>query len=163
MPQKTDLSTFNCSLARALGLVGDGWCLLILRDAFLGLSRFGEFERSLGLAKNILADRLDRLVAGGVLIREGEGRPRYHLTEKGADLLPAMIALTQWGDRWLAGGAPPMLFEGPDGTPVRRVTLEAGPAPLDPAALRVSPGPGADARTRGFLAGLDRKSAKPNL
>ena len=157
MPAKTDLSTFNCSLARALALVGDAWSLLILRDAFLGLSRFGEFERSLGLAKNILADRLDRLVAAGVLAREGEPRARYLLTNKGADLLPALMALTQWGDRWLADGAPPMLFSNPDGRPLERVTLDAGFAPLDPPDLRVRPGPGANARTRAFLEGRTAK------
>lgn len=157
MPAKTDLGTLNCSLARALGIVGDGWSLLILRDAFLGRSRFGEFQASLGVAKNILADRLERLVAGGVLERQGvAARPLYQLTARGQDLLPALIALMQWGDKWLSEDGPPMLLADADGRKVLPVEARTGAGVLAPAALRVRPGKGANARTRAFL---DERSA----
>ena len=76
MPGKTDLSKLNCSLARTLEVVGDWWTLLIIRDAFLGVRRFGDFQRSLGIAKNILATRLERLTVNDILMRGGsEKRP----------------------------------------------------------------------------------------
>src|SRR5688572_678684 len=101
MPGKTDFSDFNCSLARALGAVGDWWTLLILRQAFFGTRRFSDFQRSLGIARNILATRLDALTRNGVLTRDGTTRrPLYALTAKGEELLPAMVALMQWGDKW---------------------------------------------------------------
>ena len=84
MPGKTNLATFNCSLARALNDVGDWWTLLIVRDALLGTQRFSAFQRSLGMARNTLSDRLGRLCAAGVLMRVGTpARPIYRLTEKG--------------------------------------------------------------------------------
>ena len=100
-----------CSIARALEVVGERWSLLIVRDALLGVRRFDGFQKSLGIARNVLADRLNRLVDEGVLERvlyeERPERFEYRLTEKGADLLPAMIALMHWGDRYLAGEAGP--------------------------------------------------------
>lgn len=154
MPAKIDLTTFNCSLARALAVVGDGWSLLIVRDAWLGLTRFGELRRSLGVAKNILAARLDQLVAGGVLERAGtDTRPTYHLTASGRELLPALVALMQWGDKWMSGGVPPMRLTGPNGAAVLPIELRTADATLDAAALQVEAGAGADARTRTFLAG----------
>ncbi|WP_020179072.1 helix-turn-helix domain-containing protein [Methylopila sp. M107] len=154
MTSKSELASLNCSLARALAMVGDSWSVLILRDAFLGSGRFGEFQRSLGIAKNILADRLERLVCAGLLIRENG--PRYALTDKGRELLPALVALAQWGDRFASDGAPPMIFTDAEGRPVDAVALAAAGAPLDPSDLRVAPGPGADARTRAFLLSLSR-------
>lgn len=152
MTSKVDLATFNCSLARTLGIVGDDWSLMILRDAFLGLTRFGEFQQSLGIAKNILADRLERLVRGGILLREGrEARPVYRLTERGRDLLPALVALMQWGDRWLSNGAPPMLLSGPDGQALLPVALRTRTGTVSPDRLDIRAGPGADERTRRFL------------
>jgi DNA-binding HxlR family transcriptional regulator len=98
MPGKTDLSELNCSLARTLEIVGDWWTLLIIRDAFLGVRRFGDFQKSLGIAKNILATRLERLCEDDILERGGsEMRPLYRLTDKGRGLVPAMVALMQWG------------------------------------------------------------------
>jgi DNA-binding HxlR family transcriptional regulator len=94
----------NCVVARGLELFGDRWSVLILRDAFLGVRRFDEFRRDLGIARNILAERLDRLVAGGVLARrryqERPPRDEYVLTDKGKDLLDVLLALWRWGDRW---------------------------------------------------------------
>ena len=97
----------NCSAARALELVGERWSLLILRDAaFAGHTRFSEFERSLGIAPNILASRLESFVVGGLMeLRpnaEHKGQSEYLLTEKGRDFIPTIVALSSWGDRWAA-------------------------------------------------------------
>jgi len=153
MPAKTDLSRLNCSLAGALSLVGDWWSLLIVRDAVLGVRRFSEFEQSLGVAKNILSARLARLVAAGVLIREGsERRPTYRLTEKGRALTPAVVALTQWGDVWVSGGRAPVVVTDVAGRPVNPVRLEGAQGALRPEDVRFHPGPGAEPGTRAFLA-----------
>src|SRR5919112_1114607 len=93
----------HCSIARALEVLGDRWTLLVIRDAFLGLRRFDDFQRDLGIARNVLADRLGRLVDEGILERHAyQERPErfeYRLTEKGADLWPVLISLMKWGDR----------------------------------------------------------------
>lgn len=103
----------NCSIARALELVGERWTLLIIRDAFLGLSRFDEFQESLGISRNVLTDRLNRLVEGGVFeaIPYGDRQDRfdYQLTEKGLDLHIALIGLRQWGDKYLCEKRPPTI------------------------------------------------------
>ena len=100
----------NCSIARALELVGERWTLLIIRDAFLGLSRFDEFHESLGISRNVLTDRLNRLVEGGVFeaVPYGDRHDRfdYKLTEKGLDLHIALIGLRQWGDKYLCEKPP---------------------------------------------------------
>jgi DNA-binding HxlR family transcriptional regulator len=104
----------NCSAARALELVGERWSLLIVRDAlFGGITRFADFQRSLGIARNILSARLDHLVKAGLMERrQPEGSPyhEYHLTEKGEDLKPVVIALSHWGDRWAAPNGPPIIY-----------------------------------------------------
>jgi DNA-binding HxlR family transcriptional regulator len=86
-----------CSLARALEVVGERWTLLIVRDAFHGLTRYDEFLRSLGMATNVLSSRLQKLVAAGVLEQE-EARGGYTLTDKGRDLYPVLLTLMRWGD-----------------------------------------------------------------
>lgn len=105
-----------CSIARALNVVGERWTLLIVRDALLGVTRFDGFLRSLGISRNILADRLNTLVGAGVLDRvpyqERPTRHEYHLTDRGRELVPVLLALMQWGDRHFAGPAgPPRLAE----------------------------------------------------
>ncbi|OVZ62813.1 transcriptional regulator [Pigmentiphaga sp. NML080357] len=94
-----------CPSARALDAIGDWWSLLIVRDAFDGLTRFSEFQKSLGIAKNILSDRLRTLTARGILelvpAAEGGARMEYRLTPMGRDLFPVMVALRQWGERHL--------------------------------------------------------------
>ena len=94
-----------CPSARSLDVIGDWWSLLIVRDAFDGLTRFGQFQTSLGIAKNILSDRLRTLVSRGILelvpARDGGIRHEYRLTEMGRDLFPVMVALRQWGERHL--------------------------------------------------------------
>src|SRR5688500_9729593 len=105
----------NCTIKGALEIVGEKWSLLVLREAFLGIRRFDDFHRTLGCARNLLSDRLAKLVDHGVLERVAYREPgqrrrhEYLLTEKGFDLQPALVALMQWGDRWTAG---------PDGAPV---------------------------------------------
>lgn len=102
----------DCSIARALDVVGERWSLLILRDAFYGVSRFDDFQRDLGVARNILTDRLSKLVASGVLERvQYEERPPrfdYRLTRKGRELLPVLLTMMQWGDKWSGDGSPPV-------------------------------------------------------
>lgn len=101
----------QCSIARTLEVVGERWSLLILRDVFYGLRRFDDFRRDLGIARNVLTDRLNKLVDQGVLERrlyqEGPRRFEYRLTPKGRDLLPVLLAMMQWGDRWEAEGDEP--------------------------------------------------------
>ena len=100
----------NCSIARALELVGERWTLLIIRDAFLGLRRFDEFQESLGISRNVLTDRLNRLVEEGIFeaIPYGirQDRYDYQLTRMGLDLHVALIGLRQWGDKYLCDKPP---------------------------------------------------------
>lgn len=100
----------NCSIAGALEIVGERWTLLIIRDAFLGLARFDEFQESLGIARNVLADRLEKLVEAGVFEKECYGdrgdRFDYRLTKKGLDLHLALTGLRQWGDKYLCDKPP---------------------------------------------------------
>lgn len=103
-----------CSAARALEIVGERWSLLILRNAaFAGMTRFSEFQKSLDVAPNILAARLEYFVETGLMTTtdEVEGHQTYHLTKKGRDFVPVIIALTQWGDRWAAPEGPPIAYE----------------------------------------------------
>jgi DNA-binding HxlR family transcriptional regulator len=159
MPGKTDLSELNCSLARTLEVVGDWWTLLIVRDAFLGVRRFGDFQKSLGIAKNILAARLERLAANGILERGGsEKRPVYQLTDRGRALLPAMVALMQWGDRWVSANKPPVVVTDEEGRPVSPVHLRSGGDEVSAETVRFHPGPGATARTRAFFSELSLSS-----
>jgi DNA-binding HxlR family transcriptional regulator len=104
----------NCSAARALEVVGERWSLLILRDAlFRGMTRFSEFERSLGVAPNVLAKRLEGFVASGLLKKDpdGDDSEHYRPTDKGLSFKPLIVALTAWGDRWAAPNGPPVRFE----------------------------------------------------
>jgi DNA-binding HxlR family transcriptional regulator len=101
-----DLLT-NCPIPAALEAVGERWSFLILRGVFNGLHHFEEFQSTLGIARNILSNRLARLVEHEILMREPDPADRrkvaYRLTEKGRELLPVLIALRQWGERWVSG------------------------------------------------------------
>ena len=109
---RTSFADMDCSIAHTLEVVGERWSLLILRDAFYGIRRFDDFQRHLGIARNVLTDRLAKLVARGVLRRQQyEDRPprfEYRLTEKGRDLFHVLIAMAHWGDRWESHGTPPV-------------------------------------------------------
>ena len=105
-----------CSIARTLGLLGDRWTLLVIREALNGVRRFDDFRRHLGIARNVLTERLQRLVDAGVLeLRPYQASPprsEYRLTDAGRDLQPILIGLMTWGDRWLAGASgPPLVVE----------------------------------------------------
>jgi DNA-binding HxlR family transcriptional regulator len=104
----------TCSVARTLELVGERWTPLIIRDAFLGVRRFGDFAQRLGIARNVLQDRLERLVDAGVLekvpYQERPVRYEYRLTQMGRDLWPTIVAMLKFGDRHLAQDGPPLLL-----------------------------------------------------
>ena len=140
----------TCSVARALELVGERWTLLILRDAFLGVRRFDDFQRSLGVARNVLNTRLQRLVEAGLFERrvyqERPQRHEYRLTEMGRELWPSIVTLMQWGDRYLAGpDGPPLVLEhrGCGGAVDDRRMCGACGAALTPFDVIPGPGPGA--------------------
>jgi DNA-binding HxlR family transcriptional regulator len=103
----------NCSIARPLSVLGERWALLVIRDVSLGRCRFDEIQRSLGVATNVLSQRLATLTDEGILERRAySGHPdrfEYRLTEKGRDLMPVLWALLRWGDKWTAGAAGPPL------------------------------------------------------
>ncbi|MFG1811674.1 winged helix-turn-helix transcriptional regulator [Streptomyces sp. NPDC049040] len=126
MVRRTRLDGSDCPVARSVDAIGDWWSLLIVRDAFDGSRRFGEFQRSLGVAKNILAARLRSLVAGGVLeivpASDGSAYHEYVLTPKGEDLFPVVVALRQWGESHF--------FE--DGEPRSELVDRRGGRPLRP-------------------------------
>lgn len=112
--KRTSYCDMPCPMAQALERVGEWWSLLILREAFRGVRRFGEFERRLGIAKNVLSARLKHLVAAGVLERrpsaEDAREVEYRLTASGKDLAPVLVALAQWGERWVYEGSAPVRF-----------------------------------------------------
>ena len=118
----------DCALPAALEAMGERWSFLILRAAFNGLHHFEEFQSTLGIARNILANRLGRLVDHGILSREAMADDRrkveYRLTQKGAELLPAMLALRQWGEKWESGvPSTPVLVDLRDQQPIRKVDI----------------------------------------
>jgi DNA-binding HxlR family transcriptional regulator len=144
----------NCSVARALEVIGDWWTLLIIREAMLGTRRFAELAAELDISRNILARRLDHLVRGGVLARVDAGihgrRYEYELTPMGKDLATLLTALRQWGDRWVFGEGkePVLVLDRRTGRPIPRVRIvdEQG-APISASCLAIVPGPGAGPRT----------------
>ena len=115
MAKRKSMQDDACPVARSLDLVGDRWSMLIVRDALDGISRFSDFQRNLGVAKNILSDRLSALVEEGVLTvqpaSDGTSYQQYVLTPKGESLFPVVVALRQWGERHLfASGEPHSLL-----------------------------------------------------
>jgi DNA-binding HxlR family transcriptional regulator len=107
--KRTALDQHPCSIARTLDVAGEWWTLLILKDVAYGVRRFGELQQDLGISANVLSERLEALVAEDMLERsvyqQRPQRAEYRLTDKGADLIPALLALMQWGDRWKWPGA----------------------------------------------------------
>ena len=153
MPEsRLDFDAANCSIAGTLEVVGEKWTLLVLREAFYGVRRFEDFQRAVGCARNVLSARLTTLVEHGLLRREAyrepgrRARAEYRLTEKGRELLPAVIALMQWGDRWTAGPAGPavVVTHRGCGAEVRaELTCAAGHRDLTARETLPVPGPGA--------------------
>ena len=144
---KRDYEGQNCSIARALEVVGDRWTLLVIRDIGLGHHRFDELLGSLGVASNVLTDRLNRLVAEGVLDRvrysERPKRFEYHLTKKGRELGLALLALMQWGDHYLSQKPPRIARRRSDQSPVTVRLVAKDGSPVAPGDLELLPGPGA--------------------
>jgi DNA-binding HxlR family transcriptional regulator len=150
---RTRLDTSECPIARALDMIGEWWSLLIVRDALRGLSRFEEFQASLGIARNMLSRRLKALVAAGVLdkVVYAQHPPRYdyRLSEKGNELLPILVGLQLWGTKWAAAEAGPatLMVERTTGQPIAPRLSLTGP-PIDAASIGLVAGPGAGAETR---------------
>jgi DNA-binding HxlR family transcriptional regulator len=131
MVKRTSMEGAECPVARSLGAIGDGWSLLIVRDAFDGIRRFGEFQRSLGMARNILSARLRMLVAHGIFdlvpASDGSAYQEYVLTEKGKGLFTLIIGLRQWGEAFFyePGEAHSRMVDREHGRPVRTLELRA--------------------------------------
>lgn len=139
----------SCSVARALSVFGDRWTLLILRNAFLRMRRFEDFQSSLGLTRHLLASRLKRLVEEGVLVRvpyqQAPLRHEYRLTVKGKALHPVLLTLTAWGDAWMdEGKGPPLLYQHKGCGKVMKPTLVCSECHgvIGPEAVLPIPGPG---------------------
>jgi DNA-binding HxlR family transcriptional regulator len=131
MVRRTSHKHASCPVARPLDAIGDWWSLLIIRDCFDGLRRFGEFQKNLGMAKNILAGRLRNLVAHGILetapASDGSSYVEYVLTEKGAGMFLVLVALRQWGEDWFfrPGETLVRLVDRKRRKPVRRLELKS--------------------------------------
>ena len=122
-------AALSCPLPPAVELIGEKWAFLILRGAFNGLQHFEEFQAGLGIARNILSDRLGKMVAGGILERRPDQSDKrkvvYSLTPKGEGLLPVVLALRQWGENWGYGKMQIVLADRRDGKPVRKMCVQA--------------------------------------
>jgi DNA-binding HxlR family transcriptional regulator len=163
--QRTSFSGAECPMAASLDQVGDWWSMLILRDAFDGYSRFDEFERSLGIAPNMLTRRLKALVAAGVLSRrpyqERPVRYEYVLTERGEQFLPVLLALNTWGNEPRAPGERSVIVvDSESGREVDPVLVDRKTGePIEASAVRFAAGPGASAGLRGRFAGVPGRVA----
>ena len=151
--QWSELSQQSCSMSRSLSVIGDRWTLLILRDCFLKVRRFDDFQARLGIGRPILADRLQKLVVNRVLAKavyqKNPVRHEYRLTQKGLDLYPVIMAIVHWGDVHMSGKkGRPLLHQhtmcGHQFDPIH-VCSECAAA-LDPRQVQVLPGPGARKR-----------------
>ena len=152
--RRKSLGDMPCPIARGLERVGEWWSILILRDAFYGLTRFDEFQKSLGIAPNMLTRRLDALVEAGLLERrrysERPPRDEYVLTERGRDFRPVLLAFMAWGNRHLAPeGISVQLVDAETGVPADPVLVDrATGRPLDGPDFVMAAGPAAGERTR---------------
>ena len=139
----------NCSVAQCLEVVGEWWSMLIVRDVFLGVTRFDQLQERLGISRNVLNQRLARLVETGVLAKvpysDRPPRHDYRLTDKGLDLWPVLTAMRQWGDRYAAPGGPPLQVVHKGCGQVAEVvyTCSACGEAVGPRDVRAVPGPGA--------------------
>jgi len=140
----------TCSVARAMEILGERWTLLILRESFYGVRRFSAMQRNLGIARNILSSRLQRLVSAGILERrqyqEEPARYEYRLTEMGRDLYPAVVAIMRWGDKHLCADSAPVVLRHKCGHAANPelVCTHCGDV-MHPHDVTPEPGPGADA------------------
>ena len=122
-------AALSCPIPAAVELIGEKWAFLILRGALNGLQHFEEFQAGLGIARNILSDRLGKMVAGGILERSPDPGDRrrviYSLSPKGEGLLPVVLALRQWGEQWGYGKMRVALADRRDRKPVRKICVQA--------------------------------------
>ena len=152
-PEKVD--PFRRSVGHVLDVIGEGWSILIVREAFLGTRRFEEFQGRLGIARNILTARLKKLCNNQILdrvpVKEGAKRHEYILTRKGKDMMPLLVALTQWGDRWVFGEThkPVIFLDRENRQPISQVQVfsSRGEA-LRPRDIMIAAGPGATPEAR---------------
>ena len=158
----------NCSIARALEQIGEWWTFLIVREALMGTRRFDKFQGNLGIARNILATRLKKLVTRGILERvavpKAPRRAEYRLTDKGRALFPVLMALREWGDQWVVGPdrVPVIVVDRTDGQPIEvRVTSRNG-RPIGWLDAKMIPGPGALAALKMRLGSSTREPAPPH-
>ena len=160
-PDKVD--PLRRSIGHILDVIGEGWSILIIREAFLGARRFDEFQGRLGIARNILTARLKKLCANEILdrvpVKEGAKRHEYVLTRKGIDMMPMLVALTQWGDRWVFGenNEPVLFLERETDQPISSVKVFSMQGDVLRARdLKVVAGPGASPESRERLEELER-------
>jgi DNA-binding HxlR family transcriptional regulator len=147
--QRTNFGDMACSIARTLDVLGEPWSPLVLRDIWVGFTRFDEIQADLGISRKVLTERLNHLVDHGVLERRPyDQRPRYEyvLTAKGTELVQLLMVMVAWGDKWQAGEAgPPVLYRHHACGEISQVDLRCThcSAPMHPADIDVLPGPGA--------------------
>jgi DNA-binding HxlR family transcriptional regulator len=147
--QRTDFSEMTCSIARSLAVAGEPWSPLVLRDVWVGINRFDDMQRDLGISRKVLAERLSHLVEEGILERRPYSKrpPRYEyvLTGKGFEFIDVLMAMAQWGDRWTAGDAgPPVLRRHRSCGKVTQIELRCSDCGeiVEAADVDVEPGPG---------------------
>jgi DNA-binding HxlR family transcriptional regulator len=150
--QRTDFSEMTCSIARSLAVAGEPWSPLVLRDVWVGIKRFDDIQRDLGISRKVLAERLRHLVEAGMLERhpysERPARYEYVLSRKGLEFVDVLMAMAEWGDRWTAGDAgPPVLRRHRTCGEITQVELHCSACgeALTAADVDVEPGPGAAA------------------
>ena len=147
--QRTDFADMKCSIARSLAVAGEPWSPLVLRDVWVGINRFDDLQRDLGISRKVLAERLKHLVEQGMLERraysERPARYEYVLTRKGLEFVDVLVVMAQWGDRWTAGAAgPPVLRRHRACGHITEVELRCGTCGelVTSADIDVEPGPG---------------------
>lgn len=147
--QRTNFGEMACSIARTLDVIGEPWSPLVLRDVYVGLTRFEQLQADLGISRKVLTERLNHLVERGILERRPyDARPRheYLLTERGTELVDLLMVMVRWGDRWLAGEAgPPVLYRHHECGQISHVELVCSHCrePMHATDVDVLPGPGA--------------------
>jgi DNA-binding HxlR family transcriptional regulator len=150
--ERKSFSAMDCSVAQCLEVIGEWWSMLIVRDTFLGVTRFEDFQRRLGISRNILQGRLTSLIEAGVLVRvaysEHPLRYDYKLTAKGRDLWPVLTAMRQWGDTYAAPSGPPieLVHQGCGEVTHAELSCAWCGERLTYKNVKAVPGPGRDAR-----------------
>ena len=152
---RKSLEHFNCSWAKSAEAVGDKWSIMIIRDAFYGVKTFSAFQKNIGIAKNILTQRLEHLQTHEILIKRpiglGSARFEYCLTEKGFALFPVIAAIGQWGDKWIMGNGnePLVIIDSKNREPIKEIAVEASDGRnLSLREITFVAGPGANDNTK---------------